>query len=107
MTPEFKSKLKSIVGKHAATHTDPSDIDTVFDSTIPQTNELIRMFAEHPVAVNNVVPFLVEVQSELGIKTRPILKSMAQNMGIVKKSFLDEYDAVLRKTGSVDLAKYK
>lgn len=63
----------------------------------------MREFAEHPVAINNVVNYLAEIQHELGIKTKPILQSMVKNMGVVKKSFLEEYETVMRKTGSQEL----
>jgi len=103
-TNSFKSVLRKIAEKHAAKHADITEIDLVFDSDIPKTDEqLVRALAEHPVAINNLLPYLAEVQTSLGLKTKPILKSMISNMDKVKAAFPKEYETIMSATGSRDV----
>ena len=100
----FRTRLKEIAAKYKAKHADLEEVDLAFDSDTPRTpSQIVRHVAESPIAVNNLLPYLAEVRSTLGIDTKPILKSMISNMAKVKTAFPKEYAVIHAKTGSRDI----
>lgn len=91
--------LKGIARKYASDRAEEND----FDIADRPLEDIVSMFAEHPVQQRFMLKFLVEVQAILGINTQPIWANKVRNERDLLRAFEMEYEEVLLIIGTPKL----